>query len=83
MQAMFIMKELSDFGSIKFEKLEDWLESKKNYIETNTNKHVDEARSILSELKEFRQYMLSLPADDDFPGDMDVELKLHGRELRK
>jgi hypothetical protein len=83
MQAMFIMKELSDFGSIKFEKLEDWLESKKNYIETNTNKHVDEARSILSELKGFRQYMLSLPADDDFSGDMDVELKLHGRELRK
>ena len=82
-QAMFMIKELSEFGSIKFEKLEDWLESRKAYIEANTNKHIDEARSILSELKGFRQYMLSLPIDYDFPEDIEVELKLHGRELRK
>ena len=83
MQAIFLMKELSEFGNIRFEKLDEWLDSKKVYIEANTNKHVDEAKSILSELMGFRQYMLSLPADWDFPDDMEAELRLHGRELRQ
>lgn len=83
MQAMFLMKELSDFGNIKFEKLEEWLDSKKAYIEANSSKHVDEVKSIILELKEFKQYMLSLPVNEDFPEDVEVELKLHGMELRR
>jgi len=83
MQAIFLMKELSEFGNIRFEKLDEWLDSKKAYIEANTNKHVDEAKSIVSELMGFRQYMLSLPADGDFPEDMEVELRLRRRELRQ
>lgn len=83
LQAMFLTNELSDFGAINFEKLEGWLASNKSHIESSTNKRVDEARSIISDLKEFRQYMLSLPSGGDYIEDMKVELKLHAKELGK
>lgn len=73
MQAIFLMKELSEFGNIRFEKLDEWLDSKKAYIEANTSKHVDEAKSILLELMGFRQYMLSLPINNDFSEDTGEE----------
>ncbi|MCL5679886.1 MAG: hypothetical protein M1465_00905 [Candidatus Marsarchaeota archaeon] len=82
LQAIFMMKELSEFGNIDFEKLESWVELKRAYVESTSHEDVDNVAYNLSDLKAFRNYILSLPADQDVDDDIRTEMTLHRREFK-
>jgi hypothetical protein len=81
MQAIFLMEELSNFGNIKFEKLEEWVESNRRHVESISHEDIDNVLYNLYDLKALRGYILSLSPDQQTDDDMQVELKLHRKEF--